>query len=238
MSEALTANLARAGLTVDKLREVLAGEGFGSNPALLHGSALRRQFDEHSDIDILVIAPNVSAAHVCIPCASTRLDIAVFSISRLHQELVGETSRGWDGIARTLMDGVPLQGEWRSVQDEARRLTASAPSVNFKLVRNRARSVFHDMARRDADSRIERLMLAKELVDAYCDILLRNHGFWSSNGVVALRRLKANLPHCFARLDFAVSAYVSQGKLEPLEEILAAQLGPTLQVFEPLRVGS
>lgn len=219
----MSRNLDSVGIEVRSLLQGLANRGFHSCPVLVHGSALRSSFDEHSDVDLLVIAPNVEMGHLAFAINNVRLDVAIYSIKRFMTELRHEIERGWNGLAAMVIEGVPLQGSWENLKHFCRWSTCAPPTLDVTRSINRCNTIHSDMLRNR--SQIERLFLAKDFCEALAEVILRAKGHWATNGVEVLRRLRQHYPEVLHLLECAAKEYIDTSRPAALGRFMLDQLG-------------
>jgi hypothetical protein len=233
--ETLNANLTLASVNLDDLKELCARLGYARAPVLLHGSVLSDRFDQDSDIDVFICAAGVSAMHVLTYIGQQRIDVAALGPERLLNTIDENSKNGHDDLARIVLEGYPIAGNWQAIRDFSECRTAILPSFNIIRSKNLIVGTLHEL-QAGRRGHLERIGQASRLVDIIATAILRSAGLWVTNGPVLLRRLEQHDPQAAVQLDEAFRAFLRSGTTEEFLAICRERIGVDELRHQPILV--
>lgn len=218
-------NLQTRGLSLQALRDEIAQYGFADHPAVVHGSVLSERFDEFSDIDIMIVTQRPGLFQEIRLIKGARLDICIININRLLAEMSAEVSKGWDGLARTIVNGFILSGNWEVLHKHAAQLIRQAPEASIDKANNRLASLLSDLYRKSSTSILERVWFCNELISIVGDIHLRSNGKWSTGGRELVLRFEAVHSDEAEALTQIANRFIATGRPTEFERFISERLG-------------
>lgn len=230
----LTQNLAARGAKVEDLISALAHIGLNNCPSLVYGSALRQNFDHQSDIDIICCTAQRSILHRVEVLEKMRLDIRVYDTRSLLLEVDALLSRGQSFLAKALIDGLPITGNWRGVKEFCSIRISGKPPYSSAEATNAVHGLLSDMHR--AASPLVRQAKSSMLILRLAEFYLLKHGHWISTGDRLIQQFETTFPERSESLVKAARTYVSRGDLLQLTERAKELLGVDEILFSPMIV--
>lgn len=212
----------------------------GAQAAFCAGSIVRDEGTTTSDIDLVVVFPQLKQAwresfmYEGWPVEAFVHDAE--TLSYFFREVDGKS--GIPSLPQMVREGLLVHGEEsqaRKLRDAAQQVIDAGPaSLNADEIRNRIYGItdlLDDL--RAPKSREEAVGIGIRLYDALGDFILRSNHHWSGSGKQLLRALSRQAPEAHAEFTRAFEALFSKYETQPIIEFTERVNGPLCAFAEP-----
>ncbi|MFC4775270.1 nucleotidyltransferase domain-containing protein [Paenibacillus sp. GCM10023252] len=182
-----------------------------STVALLAGSVVRDQATATSDLDIVVLQPDLQSAYrESVFAYGWPIELFVHNDCSLKEYWASDRSRRIPSLPRMCSEGVVLRdtvGAAAGIQEEASSLLLQGPSpfteAEDRLERYFITDLLDDLE--GSDDYDEQLFIAHELTNKLCNYVLVKHGHWMGKGKWVPRLMKQMDTSLYDELAAALS---------------------------------
>jgi len=223
----------------------IVADRFGTcRAAFLAGSVTGGRATPYSDLDLVIITDDPEAPYrESFTDRGWPVETFVHTMESARRYFASDAQSRRPVLPRMVLDGTVLRdvdGTVASVRAEARRVidAGPAPLTDAQLEERRyfVTDLLEDLRGMDADSGLERWLVASDLVSQAANLILATCGEWTGTGKWLARLLSEHAPIRAHQLDEAMRALAATGRQDALisviQAILDASGGPVFAGFK------